>query len=54
MDEIRPEKMQEMQHDAQMYTRRNSYKLKAVSERLMETSRSQQVLKWMQKSIGKL
>lgn len=44
LDEIRPDKMSQMQLDAQMYTRRNSYKLTAVSERLIEKRKPQQVV----------
>ena len=47
--------MAEMTLDAQMYTRRNSYKLKAVSEKLMENRKPQQrVGDWVKKSIEKL
>ncbi|CAL1541799.1 unnamed protein product [Lymnaea stagnalis] len=44
LDEIRPEKMAQMQLDAQMYTRRNSYKLIAASERLTERRKPQQII----------
>ncbi|XP_059142442.1 calcium-independent phospholipase A2-gamma-like [Physella acuta] len=44
LDEIRAEKMSQMQLDAQMYTRRNSYKLTAAAERLTEKRKPQQYL----------
>lgn len=44
LDEIRPEKMAQMQLDAQMYTRRNSYKLTAAAERLTQKRRPTQTV----------
>ncbi|XP_013074160.2 calcium-independent phospholipase A2-gamma-like [Biomphalaria glabrata] len=44
LDEIRPEKIAQMQLDSQMYTRRNSYKLIAASDRLTEKRKPQQYI----------
>ncbi|GFR89127.1 calcium-independent phospholipase A2-gamma [Elysia marginata] len=44
LDEIRPDKMAQMQLDAQMYTRRNSYKLTAAAERLTQKRRPTQAV----------
>ena len=54
LDEIRPDKMGEMQLDAQMYARRNSYKLTAVSQRLTEKRKPQQIaVDWIKQTIEK-
>ncbi|RUS88543.1 hypothetical protein EGW08_003719 [Elysia chlorotica] len=44
LDEIRPDKMAQMQLDAQMYTRRNSYKLTAAADRLTQKRRPTQAV----------
>ena len=54
LDEIRPDKIWDMQLDAQMYARRNSFKLTAVSQRLTDKRKPQQmIVDWMKETIAK-
>lgn len=55
LDEIRQEKMDLMQHDAQMYARRNSYKVIAAAQRLVEKRKPQQRLgDWLRDAVEKI